>query len=275
MKSFGQITTFATAVAIVASFLLAPVARSDDPLNYWRFDEGTGTTAYDSFGGPHGDVSGAQWITGQVNSALSFDGGSDSVHVPESPEWLLDSFSLQLWIKTTESHLQQGTILATFGSSWGTVGFGIGIGGSVTRQGHLTEVSYRAEPLGPKVEMNSTDAGVRVDDNEWHLITLVRNTDIGKGFLYVDGLSVCERDDIGGTIDIPRDLSIGTHLQEGQYYPFYGAIDEVALYNRALSLEEIERHHRNGLAGWGYCIPEPSVFLLASLALLALIRPRR
>ena len=274
MKSVRQITTFAAVVAIAASFLLAPVALSDDGdaatdegletsacpygmLNYWRFDEGTGAVAFDSVGIFHGDVFGAQWTAGQVNHALSFGGVSDFVQVPESPEWVFYSFSLELWIRTADSHVQQGTIVRTYGSSWGTAGFGIGIGGSGAREGHLTEVSYRPEPGGPKAEMNSLAAGVRVDDDEWHLVTLVRDYDIGKAFLYVDRMIVCEADDVGGPIDIPRDMLIGNSLYQGKYYPFFGAIDEVAVYNRALSLDEIERHYTNGLSGKGYCYVPP------------------
>jgi hypothetical protein len=274
MRSLRGITTLATAVTIAASFLLVTPARGDaadtapEPvwqasgcplslLNYWRFDEGSGTAALDSVGTSHGAISGAQWVAGRVNSALSFDGDDDSVDVPESPEWVLDSFTVQLWIRTSEGHPWQGTILSTYGSTQGTVGFGIGIGGSSARRGYLTEVSYRAEYHGPKAELGSMDAGVRVDDDEWHLITLVRNSEIGRAFLYVDAMPVYERDDIIGTIDIPRDLSIGTFLYYGQHYPFLGKIDEVALFNTALSPDQIERHYTNGLLGKGYCYIPP------------------
>jgi hypothetical protein len=49
------------------------------PIAYWKFDEGGGTTAYDSAGSNNGSVYGAQWITGQIGGGLSFDGVDDHV----------------------------------------------------------------------------------------------------------------------------------------------------------------------------------------------------
>ncbi|MDD5326962.1 MAG: hypothetical protein PHY02_03995 [Phycisphaerae bacterium] len=50
-------------------------------VSWWKFDEGTGTTAYDSVGSNDGIVNKAEWIVGKVNGALNFDGYYDSVDV--------------------------------------------------------------------------------------------------------------------------------------------------------------------------------------------------
>ena len=44
---------------------------------------------------------------------------------------------------------------------------------------------------------------------------------------------------------------------DGDSYEFRGLIDEVAIYSKVLTLEEIEQHYNNGLAGKGYCYVAP------------------
>ncbi|MHC4362930.1 MAG: S8 family serine peptidase, partial [Planctomycetota bacterium] len=53
------------------------------PIAHWKFDEGDGSTAYDSAGTNHGTIYGAQWTTGQIGGALDFD-GDDGVYVEPS-----------------------------------------------------------------------------------------------------------------------------------------------------------------------------------------------
>lgn len=67
---------------------------------HWQFDEGIGTTAYDSAGDKHGNIHGGQWVDGQINGALSFDGSDDYVELPDNdPIWLpMNDFSLSIWV---------------------------------------------------------------------------------------------------------------------------------------------------------------------------------
>ena len=53
---------------------------------WYTFDESEGTIARDSAGGHNGVVHGAIWAEGKIGGALDFDGVSDYVSVPDSPE---------------------------------------------------------------------------------------------------------------------------------------------------------------------------------------------
>jgi len=55
-------------------------------VSYWSFDEGAGTIAHDPAGDRWANIYGAQWTTGQVRGALSFDGWPDYVGVEHDPE---------------------------------------------------------------------------------------------------------------------------------------------------------------------------------------------
>ena len=71
------------------------------PISYWRFDEGSGTIAYDSVNGNHGTIYEATWTNGIVGSALYFDGVDDYVDILDSD--ILDiasNLTVECWIKT-------------------------------------------------------------------------------------------------------------------------------------------------------------------------------
>jgi len=55
-------------------------------VSWWRFDEGTGSVAYDdpTYGnGNHGTIYGASWTSGEIGDALNFDGVNDYVNVAD------------------------------------------------------------------------------------------------------------------------------------------------------------------------------------------------
>ena len=83
------------------------VKVSDALLNglvgWWKFDEGSGTVAYDSSGnGNNGNLTnGPTWTTGKVGGALSFDGENDYVDVPSIQSVNGGGVTFAVWIKPT------------------------------------------------------------------------------------------------------------------------------------------------------------------------------
>ena len=72
-------------------------------------------------------------------------------------------------------------------------------------------------------------------DGKWHMMTYVRDVEKMVGQLYVDGIYVCEYK-MTGINDSPTTLWFGTY-EVGEWYN--GKMDDVRLYNRALTAEEI------------------------------------
>lgn len=72
---------------------------------YWKFDEGSGKSAADSSGnGNDGTLANnPTWTTGQVGSALSFDGVDDSVTVSSSNSLKIQEHTVSFWIKFTNN----------------------------------------------------------------------------------------------------------------------------------------------------------------------------
>ena len=100
-------------------------------------------------------------------------------------------------------------------------------------------------------------SGMNLDLGSWHHIVVVRNYVSGLNVLYVDGMedvsSLVDYSD--GDFSSDATIDIGAFNYDGTpgQYPASAIIDEVAIYNRALSELEIYEHYDKGLIGIGYC----------------------
>jgi hypothetical protein len=96
-------------LAILAFALGAPSMAQETPkqagtadkglLGHWAFDEGQGSVAHDSSGrGHHGEIHEGQWVKGPFGVALRFNGESSFVSIPAVPELDgSDQMTLEAW----------------------------------------------------------------------------------------------------------------------------------------------------------------------------------
>jgi probable HAF family extracellular repeat protein/parallel beta-helix repeat protein len=207
------------------------------PISHWKFDEGGGTTAYDSAGDNDGTIYGAQWITGQIDGALSFDGVEDYVRTANNV--------------FTNAQLASGATL----SAWFNTG-STAYGYIADNEGYLTLVVNHIYAASPNKLCGIVDGGHHrffsssdVTDNLWHHAAIVWDgTD--TAILYLDGVNVSSGFSGPPTPDSKnRPFTIGAHSTIAAY--FNGLIDEVAIYDGALSAEEIEQLYQIGVTGPG------------------------
>jgi hypothetical protein len=197
---------------------------------YYSFDEERGSFVHDSSGCEnHGVVNGATWATGLVGNSLSFDGVDDYVEVPynaslNSP----NALTLEMWIRPTVNITTSTTVFLSreyypydLQYENGYLQFYLYIGGS------WSPVSYRV--------------GLYAD--EWYHIVGVFDGRYAR--LYLNGAQVAIRDwGEGSTIQSTTNkLCIGQATPTPGHHSFYGAIDELKIYNRALSPNEIFLHY--------------------------------
>jgi hypothetical protein len=206
---------------------------SNGLVSWWEFGEGEGTTAYDSVGGNDGTIYGADWTNGMIGGALSFDGvddyvdvGNDSSLKPALPvalsAWInLSSLGNHQYVMALDDQTDLYYGIWWYVGSAGNLAVGYGDGGT-----RATE--SRRGKVGTTV----------LDTDTWyHIAAVVRGrTDMS---LYVDGV-----DDggtysgTGGSIDYSNaDSLIG--MRHDFAYCFDGRIDDVLVYERAASVEEI------------------------------------
>jgi len=195
-------------------------------VGWWRFDEGTGTIASDSSGNANtGTINGATWVDGEYEKALSFDGETSYVIIPDNSnlDFGTDDFTISFWFNPTS--LTWSNILYKRADS-----NGVNAGYQIVVHNNRFYAIIGDGTNGVTVLSNSISAGV------WQHCLLVVNH-AGSAQFYVNGLasgSPISMTSVGNTNnDIP--LKIGGN---SAYYT--GILDEVRIYNRALPLTEIQ-----------------------------------
>ena len=97
-------------------------------------------------------------------------------------------------------------------------------------------------------------SGRSITNDTWHFLVATYDASTTTMKLYIDGaLAKAKRDAVSSIQDGSKNFAIGARANGYWADWFNGIIDEVALWNRALSPEEIEQHYLNGLEGFGYC----------------------
>ncbi len=224
-------------VATMLGFLvLCGPAWAVEPnlVSHWKFDDGSGTTAYDSAGDNNGTIYGAQWTTGQIDGALSFDGAGDYVNCgSDSSLDITDAITIGAWVKRPnfETH---GMIVGKTNGNSVTAGYGL--------SSYTDGLEFNFYSGG----WRRTTPRVTIPANEWHHV--VGTFDGNDAYLYVDGEQSASLGYVGTIIP-----ATGHSLHIGYWRPrrpcyFHGSIDEVAIYDRALSAEEIQRIYLKTLA---------------------------
>jgi fibronectin type 3 domain-containing protein len=201
----------------------------------WTFSEGIGATTADVSGnGNTGTITSATWSTqGRYGGALSFNGTSSIVRVPASASlnlttgmtlsgWVRPSVSLDGW-RTIVHRQTDAYFLTASGDSPGRPAGGGTLG---------SFVSYVSAPAANPV-------------NAWTHVALTYDGATLR--LYVNGAQVATRA-AGGTVQSGSNpLWIGGNQPYGEF--FQGLIDEVRVYNRALSPTEVQTDMNASLDG--------------------------
>lgn len=200
----------------------APAPPTDGLLGHWSFDEGSGTVAGDS--SPNrtdARVSGAIWTAGKIGGALLFDGVQSSVETIAKGAPIGSRYTIALWVRL-DALATPGVLFKTFSS---TLSLMAEPGSWVFRWNAdaTTTETIRAPAAG--------DVGV------WHHLAATHDGVTAR--LYLDrvpvGSNAASSYDYEAKIyDIGADVRFSTAYTKG-------AIDEVRIYNRALSPSEIER----------------------------------
>ena len=189
----------------------------------------TDTEVYDrSPFGNHGTIHGAVWQTlPSGKSALSFDGVDDYVEVPDSPSLNIDYGSFEIWIKFNE--LNKDVEQDFFSKQGGSLsGWGFYNPKNSNKLGFIlvTTEGYTAHYF-----LTAT-TGV------WYHI--VGTYDGTRKRVYVNGEKKLDTEVSGKIVNNP-DIHVHIGSYPGGSYPVNGLIDEVRIYSRALSEDEIRR----------------------------------
>jgi hypothetical protein len=245
-KTSSRRTRVFSGIAITLFFCATSLATQHGLVAHWEFDDGTGNVASDSAGTNHGKLHGfPQWTTGQVAGALSFDGLTDYVEVPYTSSFQLPVLTLSVWVNPGMDLSTAGARrIAGRGEDDVTdhAAFGIAVR-SIDKWGVGVNVNYEDNSDGD----HFFSTGFFPKPSEWTHLAATRASD-GMLLIYANGTPIGQ----WGSTPVPasqcyEDFTIGankTNQGVGNFFP--GKIDDVRLYDRALSPREIRNLYRNG-----------------------------
>lgn len=190
----------------------------------------------ESGNGYDGTLIGATLMTnrfGKVGSACYFDGVNDRIDLPSAVLNFerTNLFSHSFWIKTDD--VDGGNIIAKMQSSSIARGVNVVLANGLLR---VQLISYNA--INNKIQVEGTTP---LSDDEWHhvVVTYDGSSSASGVIIYIDGYPETKtvvRDSLTGTIINSTTPTIGSR-NSGYYYN--GGIDDVRIYNRALSVAEV------------------------------------
>lgn len=227
---FGKWSTTSTAT----SGMVAHYKMNDNAADHVIAD--SSGNALDGVSIAHTDT---MTVAGVINTALEFDGAVDYGRVTDNPllNFGTGDFAQSFWIKTS------GTISnkRLLGKNTGTLGWDTQILGT---SGALWVFIMDASG---STAATLTSITVNLTDGNWHHIVLNWDRD-GNVTPYADnvaftGVSIASR---SGSISNANDFGIGVYSGNWSSSKFTGSLDDIRLYNRLLTVQEIANLYNAG-----------------------------
>ncbi len=219
---------------------LSPAPSASGLLGYWSFNEGTSTKAVDYSGrgaiatinnNAVPSTSSSGWTSGKLGSAFVFD-GTDDYAIATAPQTGVSDWSIAAWFKANT--LPQYAMIVHNGNDSGGYGFGFTDGGGFSGGSTLTGLFGTVAWL---------DSGQTLVAGQWYHFVMTRTGGVTR--MYLDGTL------LGSTFAqtpnaIGSYISMGSQLSSGDTPTRYfnGSVDEVRIYNRAITAAEVLKLYR-------------------------------
>ncbi|MFC1876546.1 LamG-like jellyroll fold domain-containing protein [Thermodesulfobacteriota bacterium] len=225
-------------------------------ITYWNLNENNpGTTGYlDEVGGNKETictVCPGYTTQGIIDQAQVFNGGAVDITVPKNTifDWKAsDSFSIEVWVKVSGALSDESVIIGRTDPAT-SLDWRVGISSA----GRVTASLIDRNGSGATGTVSGSDD---LRDDAWHHVVFVRDDDLSRNRLYVDGglVDLAMVDYTAGFGSSTQGITIGW-MNSGNGFYFQGILDAVALYSVALSEKIIIQHYQDGVVGlkWGYC----------------------
>lgn len=221
----------------------------------YHLDEGAGTFVHDSVGlepRAEGTVHGASWTTGKFGSALSFDGTDDYVQTAQFRAGNYSELTVEAWVNWGS---KEGKQVVFSEQSDDTLWMNVDTGGDDKFNVYLGNTSVKG--------YHSSNA--TVPRGVWTHLAFTYDDDLDELSLYING-QLDRTVTTSGLLGFDSTVAVGIR-EDLTTDVFEGLIDELAVYSRALTADEILAR---ALGGPPLAVPEPSGILLAAVGLLFL-----
>jgi hypothetical protein len=204
--------------------LFPTTAAQAELMGWWKLDEGSGTTAYDSSGnGRDGTLNGdPQWVDGWLGGALDFDGDD---HVDTGYTDDLENWTIAAWVKSPAAPS------------------GDAPSGPVHKENNYqfnwnhSDATYRGAAA---LNVGGTWYAAKYEPLEADTWYHIAATFDGENLIaYRDGVMITDNSAPSGTPNADTNtLKIGRHASAAQFYT--GIVDDARVYNEALTEADIQ-----------------------------------
>lgn len=188
-------------------------------------------------------VNDATWVTsGKFNGAVEFDGVGDYIEVPDDGwAFTTNNFTINLWVNRSSTSNQFPMLIGQGKDVTGPISWVIFYYEAVN-----DNVWFSYYPAGTVGSRLNFDTGWALPANEWHYLTFSRR---GTSLdFFADGIKISSHNIGTSTIpDIAKPLIIGSIEPHTANYNFKGIIDEVRIWNKTFSDEEINQSYMSNL----------------------------
>ncbi len=208
---------------------------TDGLISYYTLDKADieDKTVKDVFGDNDGTIiSDPQSVEGHLGEGLDFGGGPDCVELPQIFAIGEGAVTYETWFKKTSRVDWQ--YLITNKTDFHNNFFRLGFNDKTGQIRFYTEHENEAK--------NAWITNEDYSDGEWHHVVATREGDLGK--VYVDGVFI--KEDVAMDGDIGGDNTSWFLAQDGNTNGYFiGAMDDVRIYNRALTEQEIQQNFKS------------------------------
>jgi RHS repeat-associated protein len=205
----------------------------------YGFEEGAGPSVADSSGNANtGTISGATWTSsGKYGNALSFDGTNDNIGIADSNSLdLTSAMTLSAWVKLDTIPGRWQDVI--FKERGGDGSYGLDADGPSSGKPSISRYKSSGWEFA-----NGTSA---LTANQW--VHLAGTWDGSTAKLYIGGTLVKSQAMTGAIVTSTGMLRIGGTAVFGGNQFLDGLIDEVRIYNRALSQTEVQTDRDTSIA---------------------------
>ncbi len=234
-----------------ALLLFAPLCNAgldDGLMGYWKLDgNGLDSSGNGNHGTFHGGATPTTDHAGKAGMAYQFDGVNGYMSVPDSPTLhSLNQRTLSMWFRFDGGNvlnmpmMHQGSHDQMPDGCEATRELGV----QFYPRDHAVQTISAGDGKCQRVV-----AGVAPKDPAWHQFTTVIDRLVAHRIqVYIDGeLAATIADPYSSFNTSSEELRIAWTVEESRYQPFHGALDEVRLYNRALSKAEVRELYESTL----------------------------
>ena len=206
--------------------------RADAPVAYWRFEERSGTVACDCSGNNHhgtyvdGPVLGADVGASRTGKGMSLQSSTDGMRVEYGPWTDMSALTVEAWVKPDRVTAREGIILVDKGFTWNLF---------------IDPDGYPAFQYPGDIPPETISPTPLVVGETYYLVGTIQD---GVMKLYVNGELVDEAE-VSAIPPNEQPIHVGRGVGAVRF-EFYGVIDDVAVYDRALSAETIVGHYEAG-----------------------------